>query len=251
MKSVLALKYKTKGGSPAQCCLQGEELAGFVQQIGLIQHENECTATSANSFVEQYQILSRAANNVICMRSIGFEKSGHDSFSCLVGGDNLTKARDLLLESESTLRKCQSWLDLLRSTHFVSLLFLTEELLQIHRAIRRTAAASVPTGKHKLTCIFSRLTRGTISYQERFLITSEAIESWMESSSGRIVSSWLVDVSMFLDSLHKAFGVVASWRPDSVALWHCGCGVPSRPVLSHPVPSCPIPSRPVPSRPVP
>jgi hypothetical protein len=108
------------------------------------------------------------------------------------------------------LRKCQSWLDLLRSTHFVSLLFLTEELLQIHRAIRRTAAASVPTGKHKLTCILSRLTRGTISYQERFLITSEAIESWKESSSGQIVSSWLVDVSMFLDSLHKAFG--APWK---------------------------------------
>jgi hypothetical protein len=209
MESVLTRQYKTKRASPAKCCLQGEELAGFVQQIGLIQHENECTAASVNSFVEQYQVLTRAANNVISMRSIGFGEAGHDSFSCLVVGDSLTKARDLLLESKSSLRKCQSWLDVLRSTHFVSLLFLTGELLEIHRAIRRTVAAPVPTNKRNLTCILSRLARGTMSYQERFSITTEAIDSWKEPS-GRTFSSWLVDVSMFLDSLHESFG--APWK---------------------------------------
>jgi hypothetical protein len=205
----LTLQYKTKRASPAKCCLQGEELAGFVQQIGLIQYENECTVASVNSFVEQYQVLTRAANNVISMCSIGFGEAGRDSFSCLVGGDCLTKARDLLQESESSLRKCQSWLDILRSTHFISLLFLTEELLEIHGAIRRAVAAPVPTSKRTIVCILSRLARGSMSYEEHFSITTEAIDSWKETPSGTC-SSWLVDVCAFLDSLHESFG--APWK---------------------------------------
>lgn len=164
---------------------------------------------SVNSFVEQYQVLTRAANNVISMCSIGFGDAGRDSFSCLVGGGSLTKARDLLQESESSMRKCQSWLDILRSTYFVSLLFFTEELLEIHRAIRRAVAAPVPTSKRTIVCLLSRLARGTMSYQERFSITTKAIDSWKEPPSGTY-SSWLVDVCAFLDSLHESFG--APWK---------------------------------------
>jgi hypothetical protein len=210
----LTLQYKSKRALPAKCCLQGEELACFVQQIGLIQHEKECTVASVNSFVEQYQVLTRAANNVIYMCSIGFGEAGRDSFSCVVGGDSLTKARDLLQESESSLRKCQSWLDTLRATHFVSLLFLTEELLEIHRAIRRTVAAPVPTSKRNLAFILSRLARGTMSLRKRFTISTTAIDVWREPSS-RTFSSWLVEVCMFLDSLHESFGAPWKMVPNS------------------------------------
>jgi len=72
-----------------------------------------------NDFVEQYLVLSRAADNSILMTSLGFEEYDSEIFRCLVGGQHLDKARNLLFASESALRKCQSCLDLTRSGHFV------------------------------------------------------------------------------------------------------------------------------------
>ena len=205
MLPVLTLQYQAQRDAPVKSFLQREELAAFIEEIGLIQHENESASESVNDFVEQYHVLSRAADNSIFMTSLGFEEDDSESFRCLVGGQHLDRARDLLFASESALTKCQSWLDLTRSSHFVSLLFWTQELREIHRAIRRSMRTEEPAIIRNLTRTLSRLSPRQMSHENRYSITQATVSSWKDSSS-----SWLVDVSLFLDSLHESFG--APWK---------------------------------------
>ena len=206
MTLVLTLLYHAKETRRA---LQCEELNSFVQHIGLIQHENDLTATSVGAFIEQHRILSMAANNAIHMNSIGFGESGRDSFSCMVGRQHINQARELLSNSEIALGHCQSWLHLTRSNHFVSLLFWTDELLEIHKAIRRAVDADGEEVATILHNILSRLTCGNGSRQQRLSVISAAIGSRKEDSL-RQDSSWLVDVSKLLDTMHEDFE--APWK---------------------------------------
>lgn len=205
---VLAIRYTSK---ETECVLQGEELNSFIQQVGLIQHENESTSSLVNSFVELNQVLAATASNIAYMESIGFEHTGRDSFWCMVGYKHVDHSRELLSASEAALRTCQSWLSTMRSTHFVSLLFWTDELLEIFKMVKQ--AVYVESGNdvllHGLTSMLSRLFRGVGSFRERLRVVSEAIDT-RKGHHHQYDSSWLVDISKFLESVHDA--VRAPWR---------------------------------------
>lgn len=186
---------------------------GFIQKLELIQHENESAVALVSAYIEQHQILSRAAKNTKYMDYVGFGESGMNSFSCVVGHEHMGQARELLSESETKIRECDSWLSHMRTTHFVSLLYWIEELHEIHnatqQAIRNSDNEEVVSAIHYLVSMVSRLTRGDASYQQRREVVSSLLESRNESLSQQD-SSWLADVSMFLDTVHES--LMAPWK---------------------------------------
>lgn len=208
-KPVLTLRYTAKEKART---LQDEDLNSFIQHVGLLQHENESTAASVSAFVEQYQILSTAAGNIMYMDSIGFSESGRDTFSCMVGDRHIGHARKLLSDSEAATRTCQAWLKMTRSTHYVSLLFWTDELLEIHELVKQAVdAMDVEEDPivRKLANMLTRLSRGSVSFAQLLVVVTDAIEA-RKQDQGRQEFSWLVDVSMFLDSVHRTLS--APWE---------------------------------------
>jgi hypothetical protein len=208
-KPVLTLRYTAKEKART---LQDKDLNSFIQHVGLLQHENESTAASVSAFVEQYQILSTAADNIMYMDSIGFSESGRDTFSCMVGDRYIGHARELLSDSEAATRTCQAWLKMIRSTHYVSLLFWTDELLEIHELAKQAVnAMDVEEDPivRKLANMLTRLSRGSVSFAQLLVVVNATIEA-RKQDQRRQESSWLVDVSMFLDSVHRALS--APWE---------------------------------------
>ena len=126
----------------------------------------------------------------------------------------ISKARELLQRSEVSLKRCRSWLTILRSTHYVSLLFWTDELLEVHRMIIRAICGN-DEERYAIECnlasVLSRLAVGNVSHRQLQSAVAAAIHSRKETSFPQ-ESSWLVDASMFLDSVHEA--LKAPWRAE-------------------------------------
>jgi hypothetical protein len=207
---VLTLLYKTKS---AKKVLQGGDLNGFIQKLGLIQHENESAVALVSDFIEQHQILSRAATNNKYMYSVGFGEAGIASFSCAVGNEHMDETRELLSEIEAKIRECDSWLSHMRAIHFVSLLYWTEELHEIHNATEQAIYngdnEKVESAIHYLVNMVSRLACGDALYEQQREVVSTLLESRGRNST-RQDTSWLTDVSMFLDAVHES--IMAPWK---------------------------------------
>jgi hypothetical protein len=207
---VLTLLYKTKS---AKKVLQGGDLNGFIQKLGLIQHENESAVALVSDFIEQHQILSRAATNNKYMYSVGFGEAGIASFSCAVGNEHMDETRELLSEIEAKIRECDSWLSHMRAIHFVSLLYWTEELHEIHNATEQAIYNSdnekVESAIHYLVNMVARLACGDALYEQQREVVSTLLESRGRNST-RQDTSWLTDVSMFLDAVHES--IMAPWK---------------------------------------
>jgi hypothetical protein len=115
--------------------LQGDALNQFIQQLGMIQNENSGTSAEMQAFVDQYQLLSSAARNLLTMQSVGYEKTSVSYFICRAGSAFVEEASSLLKQSESHMRSYKSWLRSTREIYKVSTLFFTEELRALYELV--------------------------------------------------------------------------------------------------------------------
>jgi hypothetical protein len=201
---ILTLAYQDGDGRKL---LQGKDLVGFVQHVGLIQHEDERIAGEVTCFVELYMMLAKAANNVVEMLNLGFDAD----IGC-AGSGQLDQARELLHLSDVATRTHEMQLLALRENYRVSTLFFTEELKEIYdiftdggpdselwselvRKISRLLCPSMP----------SMPSMPRVSWEERCQVCNTAALSMKHVRNQNDVG-WLRIGSKLIENLHGEFG---------------------------------------------
>lgn len=196
---VLTLEFKANGQPKL---LQGEKLDHFVQQLSLIQNEKRSgSVEDMQSFIDQYQLISRACHNLLKMVRLGYEKTKLAEFRCEAGGRFTDDANMALKTSEMHLFAFTAWLDSTLERFPVSLLFWTDELRSLHEIVE--SMTELPDQLSMLCDVLSRiqaLCEPETQIRERLLT---AIETCVVAHQGRIAlasirDGWLLEASQFL-----------------------------------------------------
>jgi len=226
----LTLTFEVDNGeSKATRQLQGDALDHFIQQLSLIQNENRTTSVAMQGFVDQYQVLTRAARNSLTMFSVGYEKAKISDFGCRAGSRFDDDANAILKASEVHLRNFTSWLTSTRENFKESLLFWTEELRDLHTLIRAAVDqnSDAPAALAESLARLEPLWDPNIHHRDTLLA---AVQKCAAASNLRMTSAlggWLVEVSRFLGELYLELGrkqelLVCSNRSDIVLhSYHC------------------------------
>jgi hypothetical protein len=199
---ILTLAYQDGDGRKL---LQGKDLVGFVQHVGLIQHEDERIADEVTSFVELYMMLSKAANNLVEMLNLGFDVD-IGSFICCTGSGQLNHAMELLHLSDVAYRTNERQLQALRENYRVSTLFFAEELKEIYDIFMYGGPDSERWSE--LVRKISRLlcpSMPRLSWEERCQVCDTAALSTKHVRKPHDVG-WLPIGSQLIENLHGAFG---------------------------------------------
>jgi hypothetical protein len=188
--------------------LQGEALNQFIQQLGMIQNENSGTSSEMQAFVDLYQLLSCAAQNLLTMQSVGYEKVSISKFTCRAGSDFIEEASLLLKQTESHMRGFKSWLRSTREIYKVSTLFFTEELRGVYDLVRAIGRNEAEPGI--LTQSLARLKPmwNTEIDERRELVILQRCLAALRNRSDAQAKSWLIEVSQLLTDIHQEMGAV-------------------------------------------
>ena len=226
----LTLTFEVDNGeSKATRQLQGDALDHFIQQLSLIQNENRTTSVEMQGFVDQYQVLTRAASNSLTMFSVGYEKAKISDFGCQAGSRFDDDANAILKASEVHLRNFTSWLTSTRENFKESLLFWTEELRDLHTLIRAAVDqnSDAPAALAESLARLEPLWDPKIHHRHTL---HAAVQKCAAASNLRMTSAsggWLVEVSRFLGELYLELGrrqelMECSNRSDIVLhSYHC------------------------------
>jgi hypothetical protein len=188
--------------------LQGDALNQFIQQLGMIQNENSGTSAEMQAFVDQFQLISCAAGNVLTMQSVGYEKLSASNFICRAGSDFIEEAGFLLKQSESHMRSFKSWLRSTREIYKVSTLFFTEELRGVYELVQAIGRNEAEPGI--LTQSLARLKpmwNKEIDERRELDILQGCLAVFRNRSEVQ-AKSWLIEVSQLLTDIHQEMGAV-------------------------------------------
>jgi hypothetical protein len=206
----MVLQFLVKKGEVREHrALGGHALNQFMQQLSLLQNENESKSAEMEKFVEQYQILSCAARNLLGMRSMGYDKMPFSDFRCRVGSMFFEDANQLLKDSELHMRSFKEWLTNVREGYPVSVLFWTEELREIHTLMKSLSNGEIRGTVEVLNEKILRLKplcREELGHDS----INGTLGKILASKEGQLAKtgSWLISVSKFLDSFVAACGSV-------------------------------------------
>ncbi|CAB9511697.1 Ring finger protein [Seminavis robusta] len=193
----LGIEYKGKDGIVAD--MSGNEIEALLGQLSNIQHDDSIIAAAIDCFAEQHAIIEQAAAFVLKMESSGFRDSGIEDFTCQVGEQHMEDARTLHQACRQRSDVCTNWLQETRRYHPLSLLFWDEELKELHKQLSLEDDAGLSMAVHTL----SRL----LPSQNVSQVDMDNLGAIVSGRSMRAASeSWLLEVSRFIEDIHKALG---------------------------------------------
>jgi hypothetical protein len=202
----LTLKYRSDKERNEKA-LQGEDLARFVQHVSLIEHEDDEVARRLHRFLEQYQVVSRASENVLEMIKMGFG-TDTSSFFCAVGGDHIDDATELLLTSEAETRENEMHLRQLRKLYPESSLFSTEELRRVFELAANGPKSMTWPELPRFMCRLLKSGVELMTFEERMQVCA-AVVSNMQEDLKRGTGGWLRAVCKLLEALRDSLGAKA------------------------------------------
>jgi hypothetical protein len=188
--------------------LQGEALNQFIQQLGMIQNENSGTSSEMQAFVDQYQLISCAARDVLTMQSVGYENLSASNFICRAGSDFIGEASLLLKQSESHMRSFKSWLKSTREIYKVSTLFFTEELRGVYELVKAIGRNEAEPGILAQSLARLKPMWDTEIDERRELAILQRCLAAFRNRTDAQAKSWLIEVSQLLTDIHQEMGAV-------------------------------------------
>lgn len=183
--------------------LQNDELDLFIQQLGLIQNESSASSRDMEAFVDQYQALARAAQNMLKMFALGYENEHFkiSDFFCPTGPVGCEDAREILKKSQEHLKVFSSWLKSTRDSLKESLLFWTDELREMHSLIEATTDSVHPAVLAERAARLEPLWDPSMVSQQTLHTAVQGCAKACQARSACLSNSWLVQVSHFLHDL--------------------------------------------------
>jgi hypothetical protein len=213
--------------------LQGDALYQFIQQLGMIQNENSGTSAEMQAFVDQYQLLSRAARNLLTMQSVGYEKLSLSNFTCLAGSNFVEEASSLLKQSESHMRSFKFWLRSAREIYKVSTLFFTEELRGVYELVQAIGRNEAEPGVLAQSLARLKPMWNTEIDERREVVILQRCLAAFRNRTDAQAKSWLIEVSQLITNIHQEMGAVedilASPCRSNVVLHSIRCGEDEEP----------------------
>jgi hypothetical protein len=201
--------------------MKGTKLNQFIQQLSLVQNEHSATASAMQKFVDQFQNLSHACGNVLTMHAVGYTRSPLSDFRCRSGGRFLSESAFLLRQSDSDMRSFKMWLSQVRESSKLSLLFWTEELLDIYNSLQEKPQDD--SVQFALTNVCGRLeplSRRKLARRDMLSLLKDCVAGF-KGQAKTCAESWLVQVSNFLNIVQQGMKLqqasIDELQPDSAS----------------------------------
>jgi hypothetical protein len=207
-KLCLMLQFTIEDGNTSS--MKGTELNQFIQQLSLVQNENSATASSMQKFVDQFQNLSQGCGNVLTMHALGYTRSPLSDFRCRSGGSFLNESAFLLRQSDSDMRSFKMWLSQVRERSKLSLLFWTEELLDLYNSLQgKPQDVSVQFALTNVCGRLEPLSRSRLARSAMLSLLKECVATF-KGQATTCIESWLVQVSIFLNNVQEGMKLQAN-----------------------------------------